>query len=445
MRKIYKLSFLAVTFAVACRLEAAGFQVNENSAYLQGMAMAGSAASPDDVSSIFNNPANLGFVKDSSVYISGSYILPSVTMTGAQASHGVHYSTIPFADDPVSGASSQNSVVEGALVPNLYGAWRINDRLAAGVSLTVPWGMTTNYDDNSVVRYAAQTTSIEVVNLTPEIAFNIIPEISIAAGLQIQYASAEFSNYDGELAAPTDQATDIRGNGWGVGGIFGVMFHPTKATYLGLSYRTSVKMNIDGSGNQYLVPGGITPPIPGFPYNSHISDASTSFRTPGVINFGLTQDITQKWQVRGTVQYTMWSTLDRLTIDMPGAYATSSSIHLGWKNSWLFSLGTDYKITPHWSVRTGVAYDQTPTVSETRDARMPDSNRIWVTLGGTYHVNNHFSIDAVYEHIFMLNQSINVTEYSGSNTNVPNIEQNKVSADYRGFADIIGLALRYKF
>ena len=208
MRKIHKLSFLAVASAMACHAEAAGFQVNENSVYLQGMAMAGSAASPDDVSSIFNNPANLGFVKNNSVYVGGSYILPSVKMTNAQASHGVHYSTIPFADDSVSGASSQNSVVNSALVPNLYGAWRINDRLAAGVALTAPWGMTTNYDDNSVVRYAAQKTSIEVVNLTPEIAFNIIPEISIAAGLQIQYASAEFSNYDGELTKATNQATN---------------------------------------------------------------------------------------------------------------------------------------------------------------------------------------------------------------------------------------------
>lgn len=445
MRKLHKMSFLAVAFAMTCQAEAAGFQVNENSVYLQGMAMAGSAASPDDVSSIFNNPANLGFVKGNSVYIGGSYILPSVKMTNALASHGVHYSTIPFADDPVSGTSSQNSVVEGALVPNLYGAWRINDRLAAGVALTAPWGMTTNYDDNSVVRYAAQKTSIEVVNLTPEIAFNIIPEISIAAGLQIQYASAEFSNYDGELATPTNQATNISGNGWGVGGIFGVMFHPLKATYFGLSYRTPVKMNIEGTGNQWLLPTGSTPITPGAPYNSYISDASTSFRTPGVINFGITQDITSKWQVRGTVQYTMWGTLDKLTIDTPGGYSTSSTIQLGWKNSWLFSLGTDYKITPHWSVRTGVAYDQTPTVSETRDARMPDTNRIWVTFGGTYHVNDHFSIDAVYEHIFMLNQSINVTEYTGSNAHVPNIEQNKVSADYRGFADIFGLALRYKF
>ena len=445
MKTVSKLSVLTAAISITCTIHAAGFQVDENSVYLQGMAMAGSAASPDDVSSIFNNPANLGFVKDSSIYLGGSYILPSVKMTNASANHGVHYSTIPFSDDPVSGASTQNNVVNSALVPNLYGAWRINDQWAAGLALTAPWGMTTNYDDDSVVRYSAQKTSIEIINLTPEIAFNIIPEISISAGLQIQYGRAKFSNYDGELTAPTTQATEISGDGWGVGGIFGVMFHPNKTTYFGVSYRTPVKMNIKGSGNQWLLPDGSTPITPDSPYNSHISDASTSFRTPGVINFGITQKMTQKWQLRGTVQYTMWGTLDHITIDTPEGYATSSTMQLSWKNSWLFSLGSNYDLTPHWSLRGGVAYDQTPTVSGTRDARMPDSNRIWLTLGGSYHVNEHFSIDAVYEHIFMLNQSVNITEYTGSNSNVPNIEQNKVSANYKGYADIFGLALRYKF
>ena len=131
---------------------------------------------------------------------------------------------------------------------------------------------------------------------------------------------------------------------------------------------------------------------------------------------------------------------------MPNGFATNSTIQLKWSNAWLAALGADYRATSEWTFRGGVAYDETPTSDGYRDPRIPDSDRVWLTLGATYKATKHFSFDGVYAHIFMHNQTVNVTQASGSSaTSTVPLEVNHVQANYKGSANIIGVAVRYSF
>jgi len=167
-------------------------------------------------------------------------------------------------------------------------------------------------------------------------------------------------------------------------------------------------------------------------------------RTPQILTFSAARDIAN-WTLKASAQVNFWDCFDQLTINMPGAFATNSTIQSQWKNTWFGAVGAEYRATPTWTVRGGIAYDETPTTAF-RDARIPDSDRVWVNIGATYALNKNTSIDAAYAHIFTQDQMVNVSQASGSSaTSTVPLEVNQIYANYKGSADVVALALRYCF
>lgn len=137
-------------------------------------------------------------------------------------------------------------------------------------------------------------------------------------------------------------------------------------------------------------------------------------------------------------EWTQWSSIPGINANIQGIGQDNST--LNYLNSWLYSLGASYTMTPKLTLSGGVAYDQTPTVNEYRDARIPDTNREWLTFGAQYAAIQNFSVFGTYEHIFMNSQSINSTEYPPGGS-----APATVSADYSGYANIIAAGMNYKF
>ncbi|HCW0231791.1 TPA: TonB-dependent receptor, partial [Pseudomonas aeruginosa] len=74
-----------------------------------------------------------------------------------------------------------------------------------------------------------------------------------------------------------------------------------------------------------------------------------------------------------------------------------------YRNTWTLAVGGDYKVTDQWTMRAGVAYDQTPTHNATRDPRIPDGDRYFASLGAGYRFQSmpELSIDAAYSRQFV--------------------------------------------
>jgi long-chain fatty acid transport protein len=291
------------------------------------------------------------------------------------------------------------------------------------------------------------------MDIVPTIAYKFDEQWSVGLGFQAQYMKAAFTNFDGPytgipaidaLVAATNP-TNLKASGWGFGAIFGVLFKPDLCTRIGLSYRTQVSEALSGDGQQYTLPGGTVPaPSPDFLSNAQTS-VQASTRTPAVLSLGIARDFGD-WTVKATGQVNFWNSLNQLTINMPQAFATSSTIVYNWKNAWFGALGADYRANSVLTLRGGFAYDQTPTKGGYRDPRIPDADRYWLTAGVTYLMTRHLSVDGAYEHIFFPDQTVNVTQASGvSATSTLPLEVNQVSAKYKGSADIVALALRYSF
>ena len=88
-----------------------------------------------------------------------------------------------------------------------------------------------------------------------------------------------------------------------------------------------------------------------------------------------------------------------------------------WEKTFCYSLAMNYQADPKWIYRAGVALDETPVPSaEDMTARIPDNDRIWLSLGFGYKMSDSFGIDVGYSHLFFDDIAINNTDASFGHT-----------------------------
>src|SRR5260370_27232406 len=97
--------------------QAGGFALNEQSVSGLGTAYAGGAASAEDVSTLFFNPAGIALLNQGEFQAAAHGILPSGTFTN-QGSHLVAPGT-PFNGEPITGGNGGEGGVDNAL-PQIY-------------------------------------------------------------------------------------------------------------------------------------------------------------------------------------------------------------------------------------------------------------------------------------------------------------------------------------
>jgi long-chain fatty acid transport protein len=455
------ISFIALTTPTL--LLAGGFQSNDLSPRLQGQAMAGGGADAGDVTTIFINPAILSTIMKPEVYVGASYDAPHLSMKNASAQHGQFSGAGIVNMLPVTGTStSQTNVTSAKILPTFYAAMPLNHGFTYGISFTSPWAYHTNYDAGSVVRYMAQKTNITSYNLSGLLSYAVNNQLSFAAGIQGQYLEAEVSNFDGAAdgASATTQASTAGADNVGLGYILGALYSPSEATHVGVSYRSKVDYQLHGSGEQYLLRGPQASTAKctsksSSTFNNCHSNVQMGVTTPSVLNMSLIQQLTPQWQLDFTTQVTFWSGFKGINVKTPDAYIIDKQVATNWQNAALFSVGSNYQLDTHWILRGGVGYDETPTIANTRDARMPDNNKILAAIGATYQFNQHLRIDASYEHAFMEGQHLNSSINDGEQRGFPDADipapatspyqANQVTADYSGSADIVALGLNYLF
>ena len=391
---------------------AAGFQLSEMSPSLEGQAYAGAAATKNDPSAMAYNPATLATVQGNQLSLGATYIIPHVSYSGASATEDGIF--------PMSGVTSQANITPAALAPDGYIVSTLPHNIKIGLSETTPWGLTTDYDNNWVGRNNAVKSSISTIDVAPTIAYQINPYIAVGAAAHVEYMSVDYGSYQYGLVSD-----DLKGNSYGLGYGLGFLLTPTQTTSLGVGYRSKVTERVNGTA--YIG-------------SSDQEAAKATITLPQVLNIGVSQQITSKLTGLATAQWTGWDSMQSIAVYNADTLLQNDT--LDWKNSWMFSLGTTYQLTQKWVLRTGVAYDATPTQDAYRDPRIPDSNRYWVTVGAGYSPISSLMFNVAYEHIFMMPQNINVTQPGGA-PGLPTT--NQVSANYSGHADIIAGSVNWTF
>ena len=118
---------------------------------------------------------------------------------------------------------------------------------------------------------------------------------------------------------------------------------------------------------------------------------------PSTISFGAgyTKD---KLQLALDINRTGWSSYDTLNIDFEQNTDKLADVHSArmYKDVFTFRLGANYIINEHVEVRGGLYFDQTPVQDGYLTPETPDSDRIGITAGTTYNINEKIGINLFY-------------------------------------------------
>lgn len=411
MRRVLLLGTLVVgvaTFASSAAW-AGSFQLNDASAKSLARAHAGDASANTDASAVYYNPALLTQLK-SKQFIVGA------------TNYDVHgefskTSATDLTGQPLSGGNggdmgSHNGLGSG-VAPTLFFADPLNDRTDFGIGLTEPFGLTTTYSGTSVLRYQAQYTSIDVININPSAAFKVNNDFSVGFGLDAAYWEAKLTNqidygavcYSqlgpitcnglGLYPQSHDGFFQIQGTKWAYGWNAGFAWHHGNTT-VGFTYRSRLFFNVSGTAEYYDVPAVFQ--SSGAFRNT---GANTKVDLPDTFDLSWTQRLTRAWSLSATVRYIRWGVFNGFTINYDNPNQPPTAVVYDYRDVWFGAVGADWRLNPSWTLHGGIAYDESPIRNEYRDPRLPGSSRRWIAAGATWNLSDEASVSFGYAHLFV--------------------------------------------
>jgi long-chain fatty acid transport protein len=422
--------------ATTAQVQAGGFALREQSAYYQGIAFAGAAAGGGpSLSSMFWNPATMTQHKAWMQFEQVATIVhgtSSITPTAATSATGAS----------LLGLGGSGNVSETVIIPSGYTVYRPNDRWALGVAFNAPFGLATRPNFVWAGQFYGRDSEVFSVNMTPQVAVQLDNWISVGVGLQVQYFYVELDQAFPSLAGPIGNLK-LQGDGIGVGFTAGVTLTPSPWTTIGIGYRSGIEQGIDGSMSR----PAFTTLVGGVPTTFAATTAAirANIPLPQMVNVGVRQKVTEQLTLMGTVEWTDWSRLSTVGINVavpaPLLATVPTALPFQWDDGWFASFGAEYQWSPVWAFRAGIGFEWSPLNDRVRTVRLADNDRIWVGLGATYNWNERISFDVGYTHIFVQDAPINIvpghpTFTAASGTFVGSGETS---------VDILALGFRYKF
>ncbi|WP_339530701.1 MULTISPECIES: outer membrane protein transport protein [unclassified Pseudomonas] len=461
----------------AATVQAGGFSTPTYGAPGWGRAFGGGSLFKNDPSSAYNNPAAMAFVDQSVVQQTVDYARIKIKYTG----QSYDYTGNPASNtavspdgsfDPSTATVNNNNGGQGgftAWLPTGFLVIPIGDRFAFGLSQVVPQGMRSTWNENSKFRDFAVDTKIETVGLTGSLSFKVRDDFSIGGGMIVQrsqgfvsqnidlFSAASVSPGLGNGAFPPGVGTAlmrVKVDNVSVGWFGGVVWKPTDKDSLGLNYHAKIKNKLTGKykvradalNNGLMTDDSIfgdgktlvETAYPGLKLFPNGANASTQLDIPATAAIDWVHQFDDRWTLGVSAVWTQWSSFKDLTLKSNGS--TIVAIPYNYQDTWMYSLGGDFKATDELTLRAGVAYDQTPTRNSTRDPRIPDGDRYFASLGAGYDVKAipGLTLDAAYSHQFV--QKVNI-----KTQNVDRLGGGRLDGTAESSGDVVSLSATYKF
>ena len=399
---------------------AAGFRLPDQDSAALGMAGAFTGLA-DNAAAVWYNPAAM------------------TRLDGTRISGGVIgiYPTLTHENNTVNPGTTDVSKRDIHLPVHLYATHRMNDAVAFGVSINNPFGLSTDWDpETSSTRYVATFSKIVTTEVNPNVAYKVNDDLSVAFGIAYVQLRATLEKTARIVIPPPPALIDLGdhnfrlsgdGDGWGVNAA--VLYRVSRNVNAGLSYRSRVKIDVDGTAGLTGGPAATS------------ATGKTSLTLPDLIQLGVSTQISDKLTVNADLDYTMWSTFDRIVIesDNPLFNATDEK---QWKDVWCFRVGGQYKLSDQWKLRAGYVYDKSPVGESYFDTRTPDSNRQGITLG-TGYASGNMTVDLAYMYLRFNKRTIS-NSLADDDPN-PFTPDNSLNGTYKSQAQLAGITLGYKF
>jgi long-chain fatty acid transport protein len=349
--------FIAITFLSLVISNAEGFRNPPPGTFDLGRA-GGRIAQVDDSSAVQQNPANLVDVTNMEFQLTPSVVYIDVDYHGLSGD---------FAEtkDPWK------------TLPNLFASIPSkNDKAAFGFGITVPYGLSMEWNQNSSAftdptswRYSAPYfTALTTINFNPTVAVRLSDNISAGAGFDVMWSDLEFKQL---LPGLPNLEAHAEGDGFGYGGNLGITWQATEHQRFAVTLRSPITVNYDGNVQFNNFPGN-----PSSHFNSQIN-----FPTIVAVGYGL--KITDTVRVETDFEWLQFSRFKNLPVNIGNnpLGVPSQNIPENWHDTFTAGFGGDWKFADHWVLRAGYQFYQSPVPDSTFSPTIPDADQNVITIG----------------------------------------------------------------
>jgi len=281
-------------------------------------------------------------------------------------------------------------------LPNAFLAFPVEaDQFALGVGLTTPFGQSTEWKKDGVLRYSAPYfAELKLVNVNPTIAYRVHDRVAVGAGVDVFSSTLEmkqfmpWSQVVGNPAAP-DGEMKFDGDGSGVGWNVGVQVKLTDRQQVGLVYRSGVKVDYDGDFSV----GNVPAPALASPK----SDFSSEIEFPAIAALGYGIQVNDRLHLGADVEWIEFSRFDALPIDIGvnNALLPTAAIPQNWDDTWTYGVSAAYTLNESWVARAGYKFMESPIPDSTLAPTLPDADRHLLSAGLGYQSGRHH-LDLAY-------------------------------------------------
>jgi len=321
---------------------------------------------------------------------------------------------------PDFGTSTDNKGQDSINLPNFYYMDRMSPDWAWGIGLDTPFGLITKWPNDTFPAYAGplnplgpyepEASKIKMINITPNVSFKIDEHNFVALGLNY---------YDLKELEFSTQAIEIKGEG-SASGYTLAYFYQRDAWSFGATYRSSVKVDVDG----HIMDDGIALGIR--------ADASAKITFPSMFQIGIRNKLNAQLAIEFDIERTNWSSFDEIEIKhkhpfLPNPISSTNK----WDNVNAYRLGLTYQLNEPVQLRFGYTRDQTPQSDKYFSPRIPDADRQMISGGFAYAMNTDVNLEGGLMYIRLDDRTV-----SGSAG---------FDGKYTGKAYMLGLGITAKF
>lgn len=398
-------------------VSAAGFAITAQGA--GGMARSSAfTAQADDPSAVYYNPAGLSQLKQTS-FLLGTTILR------------------PHADyEPASTGTAAEERERYYVLPHVYFAQPLGDRLTAGLGLFVPFGLSTKWTSDWDGRFQVIDASIRTTTVNPVLAWRPTDWLTVAGGVhysEVKLTERRAINLATIVPGAPEGTVSLEGDAQTLGYNGALLVAPSRRWQFGASYRSRANAEVKDGHADFSVPAL---------FAGTFTDGliRTEVTLPPSLRTGLLFQPSADWNVEVDATWTGWSTIQQLEIQFANGLPPDVTT-FGWHDAMAYSLGIEHRWSPGIRLRGGYLYDFTPIPDDKANPLIPDADRqgVSVSVGAA---TDRWTLDVAYQFLFFRRVKENDVGDRFSST-APPVDA-RANGLYRSNAHVIGVSVGYR-
>lgn len=342
----------------------------------------------DDASAVFHNPANLLDLDGWEASVEPTFVY-----------HSVSY------DSTVPGGGSASTTDPWKLLPHAFvGGPVVEDRVAVGMGISVPYGLSIDWGDNQgLERYTFPSfVELKTFNFNPTAAVRLFEGVHLAAGLDVMWSELTLKQHidwtsQGFPGVP-EGGQRAHADGVGVSANAALTWQFLPRHRVAATVRAPMDIEYDGDlrmDSVPFVPGGRME----FPFASEI-------RFPTIVGFGYGFQVTDTLRLEANAEWLQFSRFESLPLDTPAPLPTRR-VDQDWRDTFTAGLGGSWLVGGGWRLRSSYQFFQTPVPEDTFSASIPDSDQHAVSVGVGYSAGRH-RFEGAYSRVFYVDREIAV-------------------------------------